>query len=484
MINSRGKILFLSAVILISGLFLVVRIVAASTSTVRGAAWWGDQYRYLFFDCLDDLTGDRLDAPGNLYSWPEPRGFHFYSTPCSNLVHHVSIDANGSFSGQAWNYSKGLVSFEATTTPDSTQPDKSSLSVPCPACFSDSNCWACYNEINQKVYGWGRAVDGTWIRLDSATTVPTMIQSWNIEASSTLPGHGINPGDFIGYGSSSAGDLSFNCESEGGGGGNCATRDYKVYISNLQVGHLSAPNWSPSEACSGGALNAILRWRVKSGTQAGYEIVVNDTDTLSTSTAVCWSGVKTPSIATQYAIPNSDPDCQNLDYNTNYYWWVRLYYLEEGEYKPTDWYKFGNTASDGHNGALDTHTNTLPDASQDTFRTYRHEFPSPYFTWDPYDVLAGTTTIFTSNSQYYNSSSPSLPQSCAGSNCHYLWTTVGDAGAVIDAPGNSTTSIIFMRATGTIVSLRLTDDDNYTCSTSTALHINYDLPIWREVKAQ
>lgn len=477
--NFCGKTWFLSAVILVIGLFFVVKNAHAATSTVRGAAWWNDQYRYLYFDCLDDVTGDQLDVEGNLYAYPEPRGFHFYSTPCSNLVHHVSIDNNSNFSGSAWNYSKGLVSFDATETP----PDGYGFNSKCPhTCNLSNNCWACYLESEQKVYGWMRVVsDGTWIKLDSAMTTPVKIQSWDYLNNSVLPGHGIEPGDFVGYATSTAGDLSFNCESEGGGSGNCATRDYKVYISSLQVGHLSAPNWSYGQACGDTALKAVLKWYTKSGTQAGYEVVVNDTDNLSTSTAVCWSGVKTPSIAAQYIIPNTDPYCLTLNYNTNYYWWIRLFYLEDSEYKPTEWYQYG--VNDGHNGELDEQTSGDPDGNIKTFTTYKHEFPSPYFTWDPYDVLVGTTTDFTSNSQYYTSSNPTLPQSCSGSNCLYLWATT-DPEALIGSSTNATTSIIFYHATGTGVSLNVTDADNYVCSTSTTLNINYDLPIWREVKAQ
>jgi hypothetical protein len=429
------------------------------------------------------MVSDQLDVEGNLYSLPEPRGFHFYTTPCSTLVHHVSIADNGNFSGQGWNYSKGLISFEATTTPDSSSPPYDPASNYCPACTVANNCWACYRESDQSVYGWARAVtDGTWIRLNGTSSLPVKLQSWNYLDDSVLPGHDIQPGDFVGTASSAEGDISFNCESEGGGAGNCATRDFKVYVSNLQIGHLSAPNWSYSEACGDTARKAVLRWYLKSGTQAGYEVIVNDTDSFATSTSdyICWSGVKTPSVASQYIIPNSDPDCPALDYNTNYYWWVRLYYFEDGEYKPTEWYQYG--AVDGHNGALDESTDGNPDANIKTFTTYRHEFPSPYFSWNPFAVLVGTTTEFTSSVNYYSSASPSVPLGCTTSTCSYLWTTTDTEADISDSVG-PTTSIIFYRATGTVVTLRATDPDSYVCSTSTTININYDLPLWREIKA-
>lgn len=298
MINFRGKTRFLSAVILVIGLFFVVRNVQAATSTVRGAAWWGDEYQYLYFDCLDDIIGDQLGVAGNLYAPPIPYGFHFYATPCTSIIHHVSLDDNGSFSGQAWNYSEGLVTFDATTTP----PDSYSFNSHCPTtCDLSNNCLACYNETDQKVYGWARVLsDGAWIKLDSATTTPVQIKSWNA-ASSTSPWYeNLAPGDFIGYATSSIGDLSFNCQSEGGG--TCATRDYyKVYVKSLRIGHLSAPNWSYTQACTSSATRqAVLKWYLKSGTQTAYRLIFNTNN--STSSPVFDSG-KISGSAVQYICP-------------------------------------------------------------------------------------------------------------------------------------------------------------------------------------
>lgn len=478
LIPGKNKSFFIAAILSIACLFAFHEVEAA-TSTVRGAAWFGDQYQYVYFDCLDDVTGDRLDVTGNLTT---PPGFRFFVPPCTSIVHHVSIDSNNNFSGDAWNYSLGFISLDGTTTP----PDGYGFNSDCPhTCNSSNNCWACYKPSDQRVYGWAR-VDGSgeWIKLSSATTTPVKNQNWDYLNNSVLPGHGIKPGDFVGDASSNLGWLSFNCESELSGAGNCSNRNYKAYISNLQVGHLSAPNWSYSDACSEGALKAVLKWYVRSGTQAGYEVVVNTSSTFATSTGnyVCWSGVKTPAVATQYIIPNTDTNCQNLSYNTNYYWWVRLYYYEDGEYKPTPWYQFGT--ADDHDGTSDEQTDGNPDGNIKTFTTYRHEFPTPFFTWSPFDVLVGTSTDFTSEgSNFYSSAQPVLPQSCYSPSCRYLWTT-SDASALISDPTGATTSITFFHATGSIVTLRVTDSDDYVCSMSTSLRINYGLPIWREVKAE
>lgn len=459
--------------------------VLAAAYPVRGSAWWGNDYKYLYFDCMDDLIGNRLDETDNLNTLPEPRGFHFYSPPCTDIIHHVLLDDNGNLSGQAWNRFEGFVTFDATTTP----PDGYGFNSVCPAtCNLSNNCLACYNEDTQKLYGWARVEsDGTWIRLDSATTTPVALQSWDYQYDSVFPGHGVLPGDFVGYASSDLGYLSFNCESEEGGSA-CATRDYKTYIGALRVGHLSAPNWSASEACADTALKAVLRWYVKSGSQAGYEIVVNTADHFDTGSGdyVCWSGVKTPAVATQYIIPNTDVNCQNLNYGQNYYWWIRLYEADgSGGYTPTAWYQYG--LADGHDGLEDEATSGDSDGNIKTFTTYTHEFPTPYFSWTPTDVIVGTTTNFTAldpitPSRYYTAASPNVALDC-GSNCSYLWTS-SDLDAEISNTSNSTTTMIFHHATGTSVTLQITDPDSYTCSSSTPLRINYELPIWREIKAQ
>ncbi|MFA5154964.1 MAG: hypothetical protein WC453_00870 [Patescibacteria group bacterium] len=450
---------------------------AAAVSYIHGAAWWSGQSQYLAMDCIDDVSGDRFDVPGNLTT---PPGFAFYSVPCTNIVHHVSIDDNGNFAGEAWNYTKGLITFAATTTP----PDNYAFSANCPGtCNGSNSCSACYNESTQRVYGWARVLsDGTWIRLDSAPTAtrtPVAIQSWDL-SSPVLPGHGIQPGDFVGYATTTDDVISFNCESEWNGlsVGNCATRNYKAYVSNLEIGHLSAPNWSYSEACDFGARKVVLKWLLGSGTQTAYRIIINTVN--ATSSPVFDSGKQVAADARQLTCPSAL--CVNaLDsliwtpaYGTNYYWWIQLW---DGDDQPTTWYQFGTL--DGHNGNLDESTDGNPDGNNKTFTTYAHEFPNPFFTWEPTDILVGTTTNFTSN---YYSGTP-LPRSCYG-NCTYLWTT-SDPQDTIDSPYGATTSIkFFHKSTNTVVTLRVTDANNYYCSTSTSLTINYGLPIWREVKAE
>ncbi|MEI6529749.1 MAG: hypothetical protein WCN88_05155 [Candidatus Falkowbacteria bacterium] len=465
--------------IFIVGSFLIMAFISlvpraqAATSTVRGIGWWGDGLQEVYFNCLDDKIGDRLDVFQNLsgsgkYSSPNEL-FHFYSTPCSDLVHGVYIDSDNNFSGQAWNPTKGLISFSGTTTPPDGYGDTSPNCAH--TCNNSNNCWACYNEDSQSVYGWARVdSDGTWIKLNSALTPPVKLQ--NCGATSVWPGYGVQSGDFVGYASSTLGALSFNCKSESGGN-MCGLRDYKVYISNLTIGSLSAPNWTYEQACLSTARGATLKWCKRSGTQTAYEIVVNSTNTFSTSTAICWSGKKISDFAAQYNLPNSDPTCGSLAYNSNYYWWIRLY--DETD-TPTGWYQYyGNKSSDSDRNI---------DNNAYTFTTYKHEFPSPYFTWSPYEILVGTTTNFTAVlSRYYTTAAPNTPNFCVGSNCSYLWSA-NDSGAIISTTTGQLTGIIFNLATSTLVTLKVTDTDNYYCSMASSTTINYGLPIWREIKAK
>lgn len=497
-IKQEIKIIFISTFLVI--IFFVIKNAQAATSTIRGAAWWGSQSSYLYFNCADDVVGDRLDVlnnlcGGSLYYFNNPYCgtglyvFHFYSAPCSSSQHQVYINSNGNFSGSAWNYAKGIITFDGTTTPDNYD-----FNLPangnCPACTASNNCLACYNENTQKVYGWAHAADNSWINLNPATTSPVQIKSWNV-ASSTSLGYinsdYLKPGDFIGYATTSSDiydSLSFNCLSAGGGNG-CTT--YKIYISNLQIGHLSASNWNYSQAC-GGALLANLSWDLKSGGsapngswpkidyQTGFQVIVS-TNNSTTTGFIYDSGLQSGS-AQSFEINKTNFPA--FTYDTNYYWWVRL---RDQNNNWTEWYQFG--ATDGHNGPADTITdlgNTYSSPDAKTFKTYKHEFPSPYFTWSPYTVLVASSTEFTSipDSRYYISGTP---QACSGSNCLYLWTT-NDTGALISNATSATTSITFFSVATTTVSLELRDTDNYFCSTSTALVINYDLPIWREVKAR
>lgn len=461
---------------------------AATSSFVRGAALWGSN-GYLYFSCSDDVMGDRFDDPYNLCGGilgsplicgTAPYVFHFYSPPCLNSQHQVYISNTGNFSGSAWNYLKGFVTFDATS---SAPLLNYSFNVNCPnTCNAANNCLACYNENTQRVYGWARVMgDNSWINLNPATSSPLIqIKSWNA-SSSTVPYYNssdLKAGDFIGYATSSGENISFNCLSAGGGSG-CTS--YKVYLSNLQIGHLSAPNWSVAQSCNGPALQAYLNWDLKSGcnsnnysclpsgtdSQIGFEVIVNTTN--STTSPAYDSGQASSSLGRFLVSKSNFP---GFNYNQSYYWWVRL--IDENS-KWTQWYQFGGSDS-GHNGLADTitdlgNTYTSPDAK--TFKTYKHEFPTTNFSWLPSSVIVGATTTFTNLTQYFSGVGTTT------------WSTL-DSGDVISATNSPSSTNIFFRyqSSANKVTLIVSDTDNYTCSLTQPISVNYGLPIWREVKAQ
>ena len=487
-----------------------------ATAKLSGAAWWGEQWEYVYFDCNEYESGSRLDMTGNFYDLPEPRGFKFFIGGCV-INHRVNIDSSGRFFGAAWNFKKGLINFGGTSTPVAVPNYNFNVNCnPGVTCDASNSCSACYNSRTQRIYGYAQASStGDLIVLDSNLGLPTennlQLKSWNL-SSSTLPFYGsINPGDFVGHGSSVISGtrypLSFNCLSENGGSiSACIERDYKVYVSNPRIGQMTAPNWSYSDACNcspncgpGSAKKAVLRWNLASGSHDAYEIAVTKTNVLATSSpdTVCHSDFKLGNTL-QYTIPNSgDRICKtsaSLDYNTSYYWFIRLFYLEDGVYQATPWYQFG--VNDDHEGAAYDINNgppnlTNPTDNAKTFTTYKHEFPTPYFSWTPEEIVVNDeNTIFTAldpvnTSKYFSPTNPNIALNCdeAGINCSYTWLASNDA--QVTSPNNATTTIKFVRPGNSVVTLSITDPSGYYCARPILVtNINYGLPVWREIKAE
>lgn len=429
--------------------FMFLEAEASLSDNIRGTA--SSTYGKISFNCLDDGTGGNFP-----YTFP----FQFSTTPCNPNTHGVNLDSNNNFSGEAWNITLGLITFEATTTPPG---GFEAFNSNCPnTCNLSNNCLACYNENDQKIYGWARSLTtGDWIQFNSSLTPQASINNY------LSP----NPGIFSGYASSSFGAISLNCSDDN----SCFNDDYKVYRWPIEVKQLSAPNWNFSEACSNGARQAVLKWLINSGSQSAYQVIINNVN--NTSSPVFDSG-KTTGSAKQFIC--SDSTGCTLGYDNHYYFWLRLW-DESYTATPTPWRQFdtalGDTLTDNA-----SENAASPDPSL-TFTTYKHEFPMPYFSWSPYDVIVGTSTDFISAAEYYTNSYPDYnPQVCTAGTCYYLWTTT-DSGALISSTTAATTTFTFTRATGTRVYLKTTDADNYYCSTSTLLNVNFTLPTWKEIKA-
>ena len=504
--------LFCLSFMLIS--FFVLVSSANAVSEIHGAAWWGEDLEYLYFNCNDYETGSRFDSEGNLQDPPAPLGFHFFIGGCV-IDHGVKIDANSNLYGSAWNPTKGFVNFGGSSTPVTlTEAQYNSFSSNCPkTCNSLNDCSACYNPIEQRIYGFAQVVTtGEIIQLHANLGSfnkenDLQLKNWDLSDSTNPSYFSVNPGDFVGHASSTINgehkSLSFNCLSEYGmgSGGSCSEEgkeDYKVYLKYPEVARMTAPNWSYQQACTPGqARRAVLSWNLKAGTHTGYEVAVTKTDELNTSgsNAVCYSGIRSGP-ATQYTIPNTnDVICKtfnDLEYNTSYYWFVRLHYVDDGTPKASPWYQFGK--DDSHLGSiLDLNTNNPLEKT--TFTTYKHEFPLPYFDWTPKEIGVGAaTTIFNAldpgnKSRYYSEANPSSsPMSCdEGPGCQYLWSMdEADEGIIsISDPENATTTIKFDEPGDRYISLRIEDPSGYYCVARTLItEINYGLPVWREVKAE
>ncbi|NCN22401.1 hypothetical protein GW758_00180 [Candidatus Falkowbacteria bacterium] len=490
--------------------------VVKAIADIHGSAWWGNDLKFIYFNCEDYEFGSHFDSPENFRDLPEPRGFHFYIAGCV-IDHGVKIANDGNLFGAAFNHSKGMINFGGSSTPvNLTTEQYNSFNSNClNACNAENFCSACYNSLDQKIYGYAQASSTSeLIRLDVNLGLPSendlQLKSWNLSSSTNPYYSTVEPGDFVGHASSTVAGLhqsiSFNCLSEYGSEGlalcnELDKEDYKVYIKNPEIGQMTAPNWSYESACSspGNAKQAVLKWSLNSVGSfiSGYEIAVTRTDIPATSSpdTICYSGFKLGS-ATQYTIPNAlDTLCtttNDLDYNEDYYWFIRLYYLENSVHTPTEWYQFG--ANDGHQGELydiDNGPSSITNKAK-TFSTYKHEFPTPYFTWSPPEIEVGaTTTIFTAltpsnESRYYTDVSPSTSIICDenGVNCQYLWSVIGNV-SDISSPTTATTTITFHEAGNADVNLRVEDSSGYYCiATRQILDINYGLPIWREVKAE
>jgi len=431
---------------------------ASELDNIRGQAR-NDTYGYISFNCLDD------NGAG---SFPFTFPLFFNIPPCSVSQHGVNLDADNNFSGLAWNPSLGFIDF-SLNDPLELPPDDYAFNSNCLAtCDASNNCTACYNENDQRIYGWGQVVkagDRRWIELNGSVSPPTTMTNY------TNP----QPGIFSGYASSDFDSISFNCSNDS----SCYSDNYYVWLWKLELKSMSAPNWNFSDACHTVTRKAIFKWLRRGGIQSSYRVIINTSN--STSSPAFDSG-KITGTAAQLSCPGTW--CAfTPDYNTSYYWWLQLWNEKD---EPTEFFQFDTNETGVLTGNSAANDISNPIDPNKTFTTYKHDLQTLYFTWTPFDVQVGSSTDFTSDAYYYTTASPNTnPQPCIDDgNCGFSWST-SDPTAIIDSPSTATTSIIFTNNNSQTVSLIVTDPDLYTCSTSSpALLINYQLPIWREVKAE
>lgn len=414
---------------------------------IRGNAH-NEHYGKISFNCLDD-------DPGGYFTYDFP--INFSITPCGSNSHGVDIDINNNFSGEAWNKQLGLITFNSTEEP----PDPNYIEH-CPNHYLYPTSTACYDEEAQKIWGWAQVVNTReWIRFDGSESPASSIFNYN----------SATPGIFTGYASGGIGVISLNCATPIDTSHKCSVDDYYVYRWPLELKKISAPNWSYSEACSSTAKQAIIQWYINGGVQSAYQVMINNENNTSSPL------IDTDRVSGSAKQFICDGACaEKLVYGEHYYTWVRLW-NENYSATPTPWRQF-----DVNNDDILTDNPTANFDSR-TFTVYKHEFPVSTFSWSPTDVLVGTSTYFTSASQYYSNDSPyNNIKTCDAGTCSYLWTT-SDTSALLSSTSTATSTFNFAKATGTVVSLKTIDSENYYCSTSTILNVNFKLPIWKEIKA-
>ncbi len=286
----------------------------------------------------------------------------------------------------------------------------------------------------------------------------------------------ISSGEFSGWAwnksrvnnASGIGWISFNCADSGAGG--CASTDYMVsgYLNTVPTStNMTSPNWSSSDACSDTALKSILEWEFsdpdKGSSQSAYQLVVDTDDTRDDDTPLLDTG-NTSGSAQQYLLNSS-----SLDYDTSYYWWIKVWDNHDID---SDWHQY-STEPDTDND----------DGNANTFTTYKHEFPEVYFHWVPDPPSVNEDVTFTSDSSRYTVATPTIATSCSTSTCNYNWDFSGSDATITEGSTSSSTITVQFTSTSTqTVVLEVTDQEDYTCASSTSIEMNPELPIWREVK--
>ena len=414
-------------------------------------------------------------------------------------------------------------------------------------CDDSSDCTACYN--GGSVYGWAKAIalgnDG-WTRLDDHN------------GSGVMPDYGVSldmetcggVADFEGWswdgnviGGIGMGWTSFNCKDyqtcQGGAddglacsGSNCAggtclntCTNYSNYKVQADVNcppdaiNLTAPNWNEVNACSMGALRAILRWEfidIDDGAYGrAYQIKVMDAengDAIILNSGKCNQDQECEEDCGQNGDNSKckiDPDdcmyesgaqcsyqldgADGIVYDRSYKWEVTVW---DDYDAPSEIVQFdqdeGHTLTDN----IDYNNSHSP-APKLTFTTYKHAFPvfpDPGFTYYLPDPSAAEHIRFDGAGSYYDVSGG--PYDCRDilymDNCGWQWNANPDNAGYLNpyndplppppAQSSSTIMIFTDRQYAQEIILELTDPDDYTCSYSESLNIKYQLPEWIEVK--
>ena len=188
-----------------------------------------------------------------------------------------------------------------------------------------------------------------------------------------------------------------------------------------------------------------LRWQFSDpgDSQSAYQIQVDNNSDFSS-----------PIVDTGKVISNSrafliGPPYPTLSWNTTYYWRLRVW--DSQNTSSTDWIVYQN--------------NIPPSES---FTTAAHAYPDINFSWSPVRPTVNEVTQFTDLSEVYGGATKSA----------WLWQ-FQDGDPVTSTLQNPKTKLT---STGTkIISLKVTDSTDYSCTGSKTVNISPLLPGWEEI---
>lgn len=420
---------------------------SAVTDNVRGFAHSSESQSWISFNCASDpsIGGQNIFTFNFITSTAvaEPT-MHFSFPNCTENDYGVNIDNNtGEISGKALSDHYGWIDFNHTSNPFEPK--------------------AFYNSSTKEITGTA------FVESLGNPTGKVNFQDIVVDADGFWHGHMTNE---------DMGNIKLNCEDSTPTSTHpdCVESFFKVkYIMPLRLETLSAPNWSIEQVCSSFANKAIFRWETSGDPQSAYQLII-DTDSIRDDDTPYFDSGKTTSPAQQFICP--DGGACTLDYNTSYYFWLRLWNSVD---EPIDWVQF-NTNESGHSLTDNIEYNNTNSPNPNlTFTTYRHDFPEPSFVWTPSEVIIGEEVYFEGEAQYYTDAFPdSNPETCTTNTCDFYWSTT--VASNISNATNSTTTIIFTQSTNGSVILNVTAPDGYNCNNIEPIAIDYETPIWKEVK--
>ncbi len=373
------------------------------------------------------------------WAWSENIGWiSFNSTNTGTAVDYgVSIDpSTGLFSGYAW-AGGGEMNGSATATIGWISFNSDDLTgCPSPPCEArvDLTPEGTYCGGQYNVCGWARALSATsspgdwdgWIKLNGISLNPDTKEfegwaaGWDDSTSTAV----------IGW-------ISFNCKNENW----CATSSYKVKVKATFGPPPTVSNLSSTfpDPCLQSRI-PTLSWTTTAVNPHAYQIQIATSSSFS-------SPIIDKKVSDVFGSENSwAPPCNyccdtydEISFGEKtYYWRVRVY---------------------DENGTSSWATST--------FTTKKNCYPYSGFTISPLNPTVDVVVTFNNNSTCYS----------AGGCSSYFW----DLGNGITSTTSGSPTTTYSSSGYKTVSLRVTDSNGYTCTTTRRFYVGSKLPWWKEI---